>query len=128
LSRCKPISAAKAGGESCRIQAGNVSAALTGFEPLVCIHAQREFETRMPAPAQAPECDLAFVLRANPRVSWSAEAKIVATDRTIAAYVADVDVQYLILSVCALLVWRRYASHGPCWRTNGRFTPQAAIP
>jgi hypothetical protein len=72
-----------------------ISAALTGFEPFTCQHAQREFETRMPAPAQAPEYDLAFVLRANPRISWPAEAKVVATDGTIAAYVADITDQYM---------------------------------
>lgn len=72
-----------------------VSDTLSGFEPFTCHHAYREFETRLPAPAQAPEYDLAFVLRSNPRVCWPVEAKVVATDRTIAAYVADIRDQYL---------------------------------
>lgn len=72
-----------------------VSDSLSGFEPFICRHAYREFETRLPAPAQAPEYDLAFVLRTNPRICWPVEAKVVATDRTIAAYVADIRDQYL---------------------------------
>jgi hypothetical protein len=72
-----------------------VSDSLTGFEPFTCHHAYREFETRLAAPAQAPEYDLAFVLRPNPRICWPVEAKVVATDRTIAAYVADITEQYL---------------------------------
>jgi hypothetical protein len=72
-----------------------VSESLSGFEPFTCHHAYREFATRLPAPAQAPEYDLAFVLLSNPRICWPVEAKVVATDRTIAAYVTDIRDQYL---------------------------------
>ncbi|MCA6104922.1 hypothetical protein [Bradyrhizobium australafricanum] len=32
-----------------------------GFEPFRCSHANREFVSKLPAPAQAPKYDLAFV-------------------------------------------------------------------
>lgn len=68
---------------------------LTGYEPFTCRHAYREFETRMDPPAQAPEYDIAFVLRSNERICWPVEAKVVATERTIAAYVRDVREEFL---------------------------------
>jgi hypothetical protein len=62
-----------------------------------CIHAcwTRSPASSLAAPAQPPEYDLAFVLRHNPRICWPVEAKVVATDRTIAAYVTDIRDQYL---------------------------------
>lgn len=73
----------------------HVRDAMTGFEPYYVAHAQRENETRAPAPAQAPEYDLAFVLNANPRVCWPVEAKFLQTDGTVTAYVDEIDEQYL---------------------------------
>lgn len=72
-----------------------VRQAMSGFEPYYVAHAHRENESRAPAPAQAPEYDLAFVLRANPRVCWPVEAKFLRTDGTVRAYVDEIDDQYL---------------------------------
>jgi hypothetical protein len=69
--------------------------ALSGYEPFTCRHAFRENETRQRPPAQAPEYDIAFVLRSNERIAWPVEAKVLRSDGAIAAYVADVNEQYL---------------------------------
>lgn len=68
---------------------------LDSYLPFYVQHAVRENESRLPPPAQAPEYDIAFVLRANPRICWPVEAKILRTDRTLAPYLADVREQYL---------------------------------
>lgn len=73
----------------------HVKRAMTGYEPYYVAHGHRENESRAPAPAQAPEYDLAFVLNANPRVCWPAEAKFLRTDKTVKAYADEIDEQYL---------------------------------
>lgn len=72
-----------------------VQESLSGEAPFLCRHAQRENESRLAAPAQAPEYDIAFVLRDNERIAWPVEAKVLKTDRTISAYVAEVRDQFL---------------------------------
>lgn len=69
--------------------------AMTRDEPFTCRHAFREFETRLPPPAQAPEYDIAFVLLDNERIAWPVEAKVLRSDGAVAPYVADVREQYL---------------------------------
>jgi hypothetical protein len=66
---------------------------MTGFEPFDIQHGPYERETRRPAPAQPPQYDLAFVLRANERVLWPLEAKIL--PRALAQYVEDVREEFL---------------------------------
>jgi hypothetical protein len=66
---------------------------MSGFEPFVIQHSPYERETRRPAPAQPPQYDLAFILRANERVMWPLEAKIL--PRALAQYVEDVQSEYL---------------------------------
>ena len=43
----------------------NTEAAMTADEGFTCRHAFKEMEGRLPPPAQAPEYDIAFVLRGN---------------------------------------------------------------
>jgi len=66
---------------------------MTGFEPFDLQHGPYERETRRPAPAQPPQYDLAFILRANERVMWPMEAKVV--PRALAQYVEDIRREYL---------------------------------
>ncbi len=58
-------------------------------------HGSYEFETALPPPAQPPQYDLAFVMRQNPRIMWPLEAKVLRSPSAVAAYVADVNEQYL---------------------------------
>lgn len=58
-------------------------------------HGSYEYETALPPPAQPPQYDLAFVLHQNPRVMWPLEAKVLRSPSAVAAYVADVEREYL---------------------------------
>ncbi|MCW4114944.1 hypothetical protein NPA31_008250 [Aurantimonas sp. MSK8Z-1] len=73
----------------------HVRDALTGDETFYCQHGVHEHETRLPAPAQPPLYDIGFVLRANPRIVWPVETKVLKTERWVAPYVADVRDQFL---------------------------------
>lgn len=46
-------------------------------------------------PAQPPQYDLAFVLRADERVMWPLEAKVLETPNQMAAYESDIREQFL---------------------------------
>lgn len=78
-----------------QLLAPRISRALSGYEPFYCLHAVKEMETRKPAPAQAPEYDIAFVLRVNERICWPLEAKLLSTDQTIAPYINDIKHEFL---------------------------------
>ena len=78
-----------------QLLAPRISRALSGYEPFYCQHAVKEMETRRPAPAQAPEYDIAFVLRVNERICWPLEAKLLLTDRTIRPYINDINQEFL---------------------------------
>jgi len=54
-----------------------------------------EFATRLPAPAQPPLYDIAFVLRSNERVALPLEAKVLRTHGAVADYVHDLKEQFL---------------------------------
>lgn len=69
--------------------------AMTGFEPFYVQHGPFERETKRPPPAQPPEYDLAFVLRADERIMWPLEAKVLESPRSVAAYVNDIQNEYL---------------------------------
>ncbi|MBN9307211.1 MULTISPECIES: hypothetical protein [unclassified Devosia] len=75
--------------ESC-IQDG-----MSGYEPFTVQHGPHERETMQPPPAQPPQYDIAFVFRADSRIMWPLEAKVLETPRTLAAYVNDVNEQFL---------------------------------
>jgi hypothetical protein len=69
--------------------------AMTGLEPYYIQHSPFESQTRMPAPAQPPQYDLGFILRANRRAIWPIEAKVLRTDGTVAGYVKEVKDAFL---------------------------------
>lgn len=68
---------------------------MTGYQPFDVQHGRHERETRAPAPAQPPQYDIAFFLRAFPRVSLPLEAKVLHTDQEVAAYVRDLQEEFL---------------------------------
>ena len=69
--------------------------AMTGDEPFYIQHGPYERETMKAPPAQPPEYDLAFVFRADGRIMWPIEAKVLETPRRVAAYVRDVKGEFL---------------------------------
>jgi hypothetical protein len=68
---------------------------MSSFEPYVVQHGPYERETMQRPPAQPPQYDIAFVFRADPRVMWPLEAKILPSPRALAAYIRDVRQEYL---------------------------------
>ncbi|KAA9361491.1 hypothetical protein F3W84_20350 [Ochrobactrum quorumnocens] len=68
---------------------------LSGDEPFYVQHGPYERETMAPQPAQPPQYDLAFVLRADERVMWPLEAKVLETPNQMAAYESDIKEQFL---------------------------------
>lgn len=72
-----------------------VQSSMTGFEPFYIQHGSFERETMLPPPAQPPEYDLAFILRADEQIMWPIEAKVLETPNAVASYVSDVTEQFL---------------------------------
>jgi hypothetical protein len=72
-----------------------VRSSMTGYEPFYVQHGPYERETMMSPPAQPPEYDLAFILRADERIMWPIEAKVLETPKSIASYVHDINEQFL---------------------------------
>lgn len=72
-----------------------INDAMTGDEPFYIQHGSFERETMAPPPAQPPAYDLAFVMRADERIMWPLEAKVLETPRTLADYDHDVWQQYM---------------------------------
>ena len=68
---------------------------MSGDEPFYIQHGPFERETMRPPPAQPPEYDLAFVFRADERIMWPIEAKVLETARGVAAYVRDIKNEFL---------------------------------
>lgn len=69
--------------------------AMSGDEPYYMQHGPYERETMARPPAQPPAYDLAFVFRADPRIMWPIEAKVIETPGAIAHYLADIRDQFL---------------------------------
>ncbi|TWI24138.1 hypothetical protein IQ26_06362 [Mesorhizobium tianshanense] len=69
--------------------------AMSGDEPYYVQHGPFERETMRPPPAQPPQYDLAFVLRADERIMWPLEAKVMETPRQVAHYVKDIHDEFL---------------------------------
>lgn len=69
--------------------------AMTGYEPYYIQHGAFERETMSPPPAQPPQYDLAFVLRADERIMWPLEAKVLETPGMLAEYEREIREQYL---------------------------------
>ena len=68
---------------------------MTGDEPFYIQHGPYERETMKAPPAQPPEYDLAFVFRADERIMWPMEAKVLETSKSVAAYIRDVQNEFL---------------------------------
>lgn len=66
---------------------------MSGFEPFEIQHGPYERESRMPAPAQPPQYDLAFVLRSNGRIMWPLEAKVLPV--AFLQYIQDIRSQFV---------------------------------
>jgi hypothetical protein len=69
--------------------------AMSGFEPYYIQHGTFERETMAKPPAQPPEYDLAFVWRADERVIWPLEAKVLETPGRLADYDRDLREEFL---------------------------------
>jgi hypothetical protein len=69
--------------------------AMSGDEPFYVQHGPFERETMRLPPAQPPEYDLAFVLRADERIMWPLEAKVLEKPGGVTAYVRDLTDEYL---------------------------------
>lgn len=63
--------------------------------PFYVQHGPYEHETMQPSPAQPPQPDLAFVLRADERIKWAMEAKVLETTGRVAEYVKDIGENFL---------------------------------
>ena len=68
---------------------------LSGNEPYDIQHGSYEYATRQQAPAQPPQYDMAFEFYENPKMMWPLEAKILRSDRSVAAYARDVRNEFL---------------------------------
>lgn len=68
---------------------------MTGYEPFHIEQGVYEYETRASSSAQPPLYDLAFVLKANPRIMWPLEAKVLRTDGAVGPYVDEITQNYL---------------------------------
>ena len=68
---------------------------MTGDESFYVQHTPYERETMKPPPAQPPEYDLAFVFRADERIMWPMEAKVLETPNAVADYVRDLQREFL---------------------------------
>lgn len=69
--------------------------AMSGDEPYYVQHGPFEHETMAAPPAQPPAYDLAFVLRAEERLMWPIEAKVLETPNQTAAYLKDLQEEFL---------------------------------
>lgn len=69
--------------------------AMSGDEPYYIQHGPFEHETMAAPPAQPPAYDLAFVLRAEERLMWPIEAKVLETPNQTAAYLKDLQEEFL---------------------------------
>ncbi len=71
--------------------------AMSGFEPFAfdVQHGSYEDETRQLTPAQPPQYDIAFILRANERIMWPLEAKVLRSDGAVAPYINDLKNNFL---------------------------------
>lgn len=64
-------------------------------EPYYLQHGPCERETMKPPPAQPPTYDLAFVFRADPRIMWPLEAKVLTTSQSLSNYLKDIQKEFL---------------------------------
>ena len=68
---------------------------MSGDEPFEIQHGPFERETMLGHGAQPPAYDLAFFLRADERIMWPLEAKVLETDGRVGEYVNDLRNEFL---------------------------------
>jgi hypothetical protein len=68
---------------------------MTGDEPFDVQHEVYEFESSKSSQAQPPQYDIAFILKANERVIWPLEAKILNSDGDVAEYIKEINGNFL---------------------------------
>ena len=68
---------------------------MTGDEPFYIQHGPYERETMQAPPAQPPEYDLAFVFRADERIMWPLEAKVLENSRRVTNYIRGIQSEFL---------------------------------
>jgi hypothetical protein len=68
---------------------------MSGDEPFYIQHGPYEYETMKKPPAQPPQYDLAFVLRANETIMWPLEAKVLETANSVGEYVKEIQQQFI---------------------------------
>ncbi len=66
-----------------------------GYPSFVPHHEPPEMETRSSSAAKPPAYDLAFVSTANRRWLWPLEAKVVSSEKSLSAYLRDVNDKFL---------------------------------
>ena len=72
-----------------------IRSVMTGDEPYYVQHGSYEEETRQPAPAQSPQYDIAFILRAKRRIIWPLEAKVLKTDGAVGEYIKEINENFI---------------------------------
>ena len=72
-----------------------IRTAMTGYESFGVEHGLYERESKKPPPAQPPQYDITFVLYDDERIMWPLEAKLLTSDRTVAAYSSEIRDQFL---------------------------------
>ena len=72
-----------------------MSKKLTGDEPFYIQHGPYERETMKAPPAQPPQYDLAFIFRADEKIMWPMEAKVLETSTKVTRYIRDVQKEFL---------------------------------
>lgn len=68
---------------------------LNNTEPFTVQHESYEWASRKGGSARPPQYDIAFKLRAQPRIMWPLEGKVIPTASQIAAYVRDIDEAFI---------------------------------
>ena len=73
----------------------SISRVMTKDEPFDVQHEVPEFETSYSAKAQPPSYDIAFILRANERIIFPLEAKVLRTENTLSKYIKEINSNFL---------------------------------
>ena len=68
---------------------------MSGDEPFFVQHGPYERATMQAPPAQPPQYDISFTLRADERIMWPMEAKVLETAGAVAEYIKDIREQFL---------------------------------
>lgn len=72
-----------------------IRACMSGFEPFFLQHGPFEFESRSGSKGQPPQYDIAFIWKANPRIMWPLEAKVLKSDGDLSEYIKEIHNNFL---------------------------------